>query len=204
MADSIITRYNNKTEKYEQKWEKYLQHTHQKLLTYIEVTQSDIILDPSGGTGLLVKKLIAQDSTFKHFVINDPSEKMLGIARQRLSGNPSIIFENQKIQDLSYPQNYFSKIICLNSFHFYEHQEQVIDQFYRLLKPGGKLFILDWNRDGFFRIVNTLIRWSSSEYINTRSLHELQQMISDKSYNVRESHCWNWRYWKFLFIEAVK
>ena len=204
MADSTIQRYNLKAKRYEQKWRTYLDHTHRMLLKHIEVTPTDIILDPSGGTGLLAEKLFAQDYTFDHLVINDPSNQMLAIARQRFADKPSISFDNQKVQDLSYPQNHFSKIICLNSFHFYEQQEQVLNQFYKLLKPGGQLYILDWNREGFFRIVNTLIRWSSSEYINTRSLLELQQMISNNRFSIQTSYSWNWRYWKLMFTEGIK
>ena len=174
------------------------------LLKHIELTPSDVVLDPSGGTGLLAKKLIAQNYSFEQLVINDPSDEMLAIARQRLSDKPSISFKNKKVQDLSYPKNYFTKIICLNSFHFYEKQDQVLSQFYKLLKPTGKLYILDWNREGFFRMVNTLIRWSSSEYINTRSLRELQQMMSENTFNIQTSHRWNWRYWKLMFVEGAK
>jgi ubiquinone/menaquinone biosynthesis C-methylase UbiE len=204
LADSTITRYNRKAKKYEQKWRRYLDHTHQVLLNHIELDASDIVLDSSGGTGLLAKKLTAHNYAFEHLVINDPSDQMLAIARQRLSGNSTISFENHKVQDFSYPQNYFTKIICLNSFHFYKKQDQVLNQFYKLLKPGGKLYILDWNREGFFRIINTLIRWSSSEYINTRSLSELQQMMTDSEFNIKTTRSWNWHYWKLLFIEGVK
>lgn len=204
MADSTITRYNRKAKKYEQKWRNYLKHTHQKLIKHIEIDSSDIVLDASGGTGLLAKKLIDQNYTFEYFIVNDPSEEMLSIARKRLSDKPIISFKNQRVQNLSYPQNYFSKIICLNSFHFYEKQDQVINQFYKLLKPGGKLYILDWNREGFFKFINTLMRWSSPEYINARSLRELQQMMSDREFNIQASRSWTWRYWKFMFVEGTK
>jgi ubiquinone/menaquinone biosynthesis C-methylase UbiE len=204
LADSTINRYNLKAEKYEQWWHKYLDHTHRMLLKHIKLDPSDVILDPSGGTGLLAQKLIDQNYSFEELVINDPSDEMLAIARQRFSDKPTISFNNLKVQDLSYPQNYFSKIICLNSFHFYEQQEQVLNQFHKLLKPDGKLYILDWNREGFFRIVNTLIRWSNSEFINTRSLLELRQMMSNNRFTIQTSHSWNWQYWKLMFVEGIK
>lgn len=174
------------------------------LLKHIKLDSSDVILDSSGGTGLLAQKLLDQNYSFEELVINDPSDEMLAIARQRFSDKPTIRFNNLKVQDLSYPQNYFSKIICLNSFHFYEQQEQVLNQFHKLLKPDGKLYILDWNREGFFRIVNTLIRWSNSEYINTRSLFELRQMMSNNRFTIQTSHSWNWQYWKLMFVEGIK
>lgn len=204
MADSTIHRYNRNANKYEQRWQKYLEHTHNKLLNQLEINSTDTILDASGGTGLLAKKLIDRNYPFKQFVVNEPSDEMLAIARQRLPGKSSIRFNNHKVQDLSYPENFFTKIICLNSFHFYEEQEQVLNHFYRLLKPGGKLYILDWNREGFFKLVNTFIQWSGSEYINTRSLHELQQMMSDNEFSIQSSQSWSWRYWKLMFTVGIK
>ena len=204
MADSTITHYNRKAKNYEQKWRSYLEHTHQVLLNHMHIHQSDIILDASGGTGLLARKLIAQNYLFEHFVINDPAEEMLAIARERISEEHPISYETYNVQELSFPKNYFSKIICLNSFHFYKNQQEVLNLFNSFLKPGGKLYILDWNREGFFSFINTVIQWSSPEYINTRTLDELQEMLSDTTFDIKTCSCWNWRYWKFMFVEAVK
>lgn len=154
--------------------------------------------------GITCQKAIDRKYSFEHFVVNDPSDDMFTIARQRLSDNPSISFNNHKVQHLSYPPNYFTEIICLNSFHFYKNQQQVLSQFHDILKPGGKLYILDWNREGLFRIFNQFIRWANSEYINTYSLRELKQMMSAQNFNIKISHSWNWRYWKFMLLEGVK
>ncbi len=204
MTDSTIKWYNRTAQRYEDKWEKYLKHTHRALLEHIEVNNSDKILDVSCGTGLLAQQMLKQGYSFDEFCLNDPSERMLAIARRRFSNHENIRFTNEKVQQLSHPVNYFDTIICLNSFHFYEEQQQVLNRFHAILKPGGKLYLLDWNREYFFKIVNQVIKWANSTYINTRSLSDLQKMVHETGFELAASDSWNWRYWKFLFVEAGK
>ncbi|MEL7834955.1 class I SAM-dependent methyltransferase [Fodinibius sp. Rm-B-1B1-1] len=204
MSETTIKRYNQRAEKYEQRWVKYLEHTHHKLLEHLETTPEDIILDASGGTGLLLQKMIAQDLPFTQFVVNDPSDNMLNIARQRFQSHPGVEFNNEKVQQLSYPKNYFDKIVCLNAFHFYRDQQQVLDHFYNILKSDGQLYILDWNRKGLFKFVNQLLDWTSSEFIDTRSFTEMKELLIKSNFMIKTSKQWNWRYWKFFLIKAEK
>lgn len=162
------------------------------------------MLDVSGGTGLLAKLLVEQSYSFDHFVINDPSEEMLTIARKRLADEPNISFSNYKANELPFEERHFDKIFCLNAFHFYHDQQQVLENFYTLLKPRGQLYLLDWNRTGFFKIVNHLITWGIIQYIDTRSLSELERILQKSGFTIQTSDQWNWRYWKFLYIEAGK
>ncbi|MGM0546284.1 MAG: class I SAM-dependent methyltransferase [Bacteroidota bacterium] len=118
MTDSTIKLYNRTTQRYEDKWEKYLRHTHRALLEHIEVNSSDKILDVSSGTGLLAQQMLEQSYSFDEFCLNDPSDRMLAIARRRFSKHEKIRFTNEKVQHLSHPVNYFKTIISLNSFHF--------------------------------------------------------------------------------------
>lgn len=204
MSESTIEQYNRKASRYERCWKKYLDHTHSALLDRIDINASDFILDVSGGTGLFVEHIIEHSYSFDQIIINDPSEKMLAVARRRFADNDKVGFGNDKADQLSYEQNSIDKIICLNAFHFYQNQQQVLERFYQILKPGGALYILDWNREGLFRVVNALIQWTQSEHIETRSLKELQQMLAGGDFDIRKTDSWSWRYWKLMFVEAYK
>lgn len=203
MSESTIKVYNRQAKDYESKWKKYLAHTHEAFLKRIETEPQDNLLDVSGGSGLLARQLIDREYPFDHFVVNDPADEMLAVARDRLSDS-KISFTNNKAEELPYDEEHFDRIFCLNSFHFYQKQQQVLNRFHRILKPGGKLYLLDWNRSGFFTVVNRVIRWSSNEFIDTRSLAELLRMIRKSGFVLQDSESWSWRYWKFLFIEAEK
>lgn len=204
MSESTISLYNCKASKYESEWEEYLEHTHDVFLKHIETDENDLILDISAGTGLLAHKLVEQEYPFRKIIVNDPSENMLAIARERLSKSSKVRFSSYKAEECTFPDTHFNRIFCLNAFHFYSNQRAVLKKIRSLLPSHGKLYILDWNRAGFFRLVNQLIQWRTSEFINTRSMDELQKMLADNDFLIRKSQSWNWRYWKFLFIEAEK
>jgi SAM-dependent methyltransferase len=44
----------------------------------------------------------------------------------------------------------FDVVTCTNSFHHYPHQDWAVAEMYRVLKPGGRLFLLDGYRDRFW------------------------------------------------------
>ena len=204
MSEQTISAYNRQAAAYEAKWKSYLNHTHEAFLCRIKTTADDTILDVSGGTGLLAKMLIDRNYAFKHLVVNDPSEKMLAIARDRLSDKPNIRFSNNRAEAISFKANQFDRIFCLNSFHYYTNQPEVLDRLHTMLTPGGRLYILDWNRSGLFTIANKILTWVSSEHIDTRSLPEMNQMANESGFKLNNQDSWSWRYWTFFFVEAHK
>lgn len=204
MALKTIQNYNKRASSYEKKWKAYLDHTHQAFLQNIETSENDKILDISGGTGLLAQMLIERNVSFKHLIINDPSGPMLDIARRRLSDEQRIGFSNDRAERLNFEANQFTHIFCLNAFHFYTDQQRVLNRCYAMLRPGGRLYLLDWNRTGFFCMVNQLISWLASDYIDTRSLNEINQLLDKSEFETLNTKTWNWRYWKFFIIAAEK
>jgi len=204
-----LTQYNEaafdpKAARYEEKWEDYLTHTHGIFLDKIDSSDSDTLLDASSGTGLLAGEIIKRGMPFRELFLNDPSQAMLDFARKRLEGHPDITFTNYTVEKMPFGEHTFDGVICLNAFHFYTGQEKVLKNFKRILKSGGRLYILDWNRSGFFRLINRIIKWSTTENINTRSLVETHDILKDSGFHISEQLDWNWRYWKFYFIEARK
>ena len=191
MTEQTISAYNRQAASYEAKWKNYLAHTHEVFLRRIKTTDGDTILDVSGGTGLLAKMLTDRNYAFKHLVINDPSEKMLAVSRDRLSDTSNISFSNDRAEEVSFKTNQFDRIFCLNSFHFYTNQPQVLERFNSMLTHGGRLFILDWNRSGFFAIVNRILKWSTSEHIETRSLTEMNKMLGKSGFEIGNKDSWS-------------
>lgn len=200
MPEFTIDAYDRQAAQYESRWKNYLDHTHEAFLRRIETNAQDTILDVSGGTGLLALKLIERRYPFHRLIVNDPSEQMLAIARDRLADKSSVSFTNDKAEELTFEDNCFDRIFCLNAFHFYSDQQQC----FAMLKPRGRLYILDWNRTGWFRIINQIIAWSTSEHIETRSLAELLNLLREDKFQIEASDSWRWRYWKFLFAEGYK
>lgn len=196
--------YNKNAHSYEQRWKSYLDHTHRCFLEELDTNVSDIILDASCGTGLLAQQLINKDYPFKKLVLNDIADEMQQKARERLDGIPAVSFTQQPVQSLEFETESCSKILCLNAFHNYRTQKKVIQNFWKALQPGGKLYLLDWNRSGWFRPVNWMIDLWTSEHIDSRSLAEISRLLSQNRFDLLLRKEWYFQYWKFYVVVARK
>lgn len=180
---------------YEKSWKGYLENTHDKLVKILlpDLSEKDTILDVSCGTGMLASHLIKREAPFRELVMNDISSNMLKTAQSRLPSDPRLTFSIQPAENLEFGTNRFTRIICLNAFHNYDQPTVVLNQFKRILTPDGKLYLLDWNRTGWFRLINTLIRWTGRETINTFNLQEITYLLEKFEFNILYTDQWNYR-----------
>lgn len=106
----------------------------------------DSILDIGCGTGSLLKEL---SHMYPMAELNglDISSEML--KRARLAA-PSAKFVKSDVHELPYEDNSMDLVLCTASFHHYQNNEKVMSEIYRILKPNGRVIILDSIRDPFF------------------------------------------------------
>ncbi len=201
-AQKTVRYYNKRSKNYDSKYSAYLAHTHSKFIHGFNTNLEDRVLDVSAGTGILASELIQRGFPFSELVLNEPSKGMQHKARQRVGRYPKIRFTGYLAEELPFNDHSFDRIISLNSFHYYTHHKKVLNHIKRILKPGGSLYIQDWNLSGYFYIPNTLIQWFSSEHINTVSLSEMQTNLRSYGFFIQDDEEWRFRFWKFYWIHA--
>ncbi len=198
-----IDYYNKSSEQYDRGYSTYLKNTHRQLLERLKLSPGARVLDVSGGTGILAEQIITRHKQVE-VVLNDPSGGMLDIAKKRLNNHKNVRFTDHLAEELPFSEQSFNHVVCLNSFHYYTDQQKVIRKFYEILKPGGLLYLLDWNRESWFRLPNAVISFFSPEHINTRSFDESLEMLTRADFNITYQNRWTFRFWKFFLIEASK
>ncbi|MFN1834973.1 class I SAM-dependent methyltransferase [Balneola sp. MJW-20] len=196
--------YSRQADRYENRWEKYLDHTHNEILSVFRSEAGDRILDISAGTGLLAEHIIEQGYNFGELILNDISEGMLNVAYNRLKKGHKINLNLHEATDLQLPRNSVDAVISMNAFHHYAEQNEVIREVFRVLRPGGRFYLLDWNRKGLFRIVNRIIESWTVDLIDSRSQEEVTSMLRQKRFEICDQKDWYWRYWRFFLIVAEK
>lgn len=97
-------------------------------------------LDVGSGSGHWVLSL-AELNDFAHGI--DINVEYTWISKIIAANHPfgqKAIFKHSRAEKVDYPDNYFDFIICHSVMMFTDH-DKICNEFYRLLKPGGKLYI---------------------------------------------------------------
>lgn len=124
----------------------FFRPSHDKLLAVAKLKPGCRVLDIGCGTGLFARRLVTERSDIE-VVGLDLSEGMLSKARTNCSGFDRIRLVQGDSEQLPFDDSSFDVVTCVHSFHHYPHQDQVVREMYRVLRPDGQLLIVDGNRD---------------------------------------------------------
>lgn len=105
------------------------------------------VLDVGCGTGLFAARLRAAHPRVQIWGI-DLTAGMLAKGRDRWQALADCARPVQGDSErLPFPSRAFDVITCANSFHHYPRQDVAIAEMLRVLKPGGKVLLIDGYRD---------------------------------------------------------
>jgi demethylmenaquinone methyltransferase / 2-methoxy-6-polyprenyl-1,4-benzoquinol methylase len=105
------------------------------------------VLDIAGGTGDLAKAFAKQAGTTGEVWLTDINESMLRVGRDRLLNNglstPTLLCDAEK---LPFQDNYFDRVTVAFGLRNMTHKEAALAEMRRVLKPGGKLLVLEFSK----------------------------------------------------------
>jgi ubiquinone/menaquinone biosynthesis C-methylase UbiE len=81
----------------------------------------------------------------------DLSHRMLvqGLTKPKVSGGNGCLVQADS-ERLPFADSVFDVVTCSHSFHHYPHQARVMTEMHRVLRAGGRLLIIDGDRDGWW------------------------------------------------------
>ncbi len=198
-------KYDHIARYYDKRWQGYLEATNKVAIELLEPKPGDVILDASGGTGLLIETIISKMRGEGKFYLTDISREMLDVAEDRLSGFENVLITRQDVHELAFPANYFSKILCVSALHYYVGPQSVLNNFYRILKPDGKLIIVDWCKDSLdFRLLDLFLRVFSKHHIRIYSSAALKSLVEISNFKVEKIIKFTHGLWKLVGLRAAK
>lgn len=123
-----------------------------KAIAKLKAQQPKLVLDVASGTADVALEIYRQLDDVQITGI-DISEKMLELGRKKVekAGATSVILlQTGDAEDLQFSDNTFDAITVSFGVRNFENVEKGLQEFYRVLKPGGKLIVLEFSRPRFF------------------------------------------------------
>jgi len=116
-------------------------------ITVAHVHEGDNVLDIAGGTGDLAMAFARKVGKTGQVVHTDINEAMLRTGRDRLVDSgvvvPTVVCDAEK---LPFPDHYFNLVTVAFGLRNMTHKEVALAEMNRVLKPGGKLLVLEFSK----------------------------------------------------------
>ncbi len=101
------------------------------------------VLDLSCGVGWATRLLAQAVEGGQGMAVGvDVSDEMIARARSASRDVENVLFTIGSADEIPWRDEYFEKVLSIESFYYYHDQEAVLRELYRVLVPGGSLFIL--------------------------------------------------------------
>ena len=157
---------------------RFLRKAQSEVIAMLDVRENVHFLDVGCGTGWAVGQVANLVNGKGLFYGVDLSPKMIEKAKSNFSGKDNFRFIQANSESIPLDDNFFDIIICINSFHHYLNPGKALKEMVRLLKKGGKLFLLDPTADTWIaKFADRIIKSFEPEHVKMYSTKEFKQLF---------------------------
>lgn len=158
--------------------------TNAKIVQLLNPKRNSSFLDVGCGSGILLKNLLNLNRNIKLYGL-DITPKMVEVAKRKFVNEPSVEIMLGSAINMPYKNNTFDYVTCASSFHHHPDPLQSAKEMVRVLKPGGKLLILDMCIEGLlrkllFKIENVYHNEGKVFRLTNKEMYDLYEKIGLK------------------------
>ncbi len=163
---------------------KFLRDGQRRVVSLLQLKPNSNFLDIGCGTGWALNLAAQSVDNSGGFYGVDLSLKMIEKAKQNYRGKENFHFVQADAGSIPLDGNFFDVIICTHSFHHYPRPANVMSEINRMLKRGGKVYILDPATDTLFgKLINRIIGILEAEHVKMYSTEEFRSMFASAGMN---------------------
>ena len=200
----VREQYNKKAKIYDRRWQGYLHKTLSFIKAWEKISPSETVLDVACGTGEL-ERLLLLDNPQQRITGVDISEEMLKVAQQKLSEFSQVSWKVAGSSELSLCNSCFDVVICANSFHYFEDPQGSLKEIQRVLKPNGRVIILDWCKDYWVVwILDAVLQAFDSAHQQSYTQDEFHNLLTTAGFQINRATKFSYGIiWQFMVAEAT-
>ncbi|MGZ4911478.1 MAG: class I SAM-dependent methyltransferase [Halobacteriota archaeon] len=169
--------WDSRAETYDTRFQ-YNRWTQRKLVALLQLGDNPRLLDLACGTGWALWYAADRTNEPGEFYGVDNSSKMIEQAQAKSQRHNNLHFYKSTVEELPFDDNFLDVVISSNAFHHFSDPEKALTEVNRVLKPNGKLYVLDMTADTvFMKILDRLIRKIEPEHVKLYSTTEFQALF---------------------------
>jgi ubiquinone/menaquinone biosynthesis C-methylase UbiE len=172
----------------------FLRAAQSKVISLLNIQENIHFLDVGCGTGWAVGEVAKLAGDQGLFYGVDLSSAMIEKAKSNFRGRDNFRFIQADVDSIPLGDDFFDIIICTNSFHHYLNPGKALSEMHRLLKSGGKLYILDPTANVWImKLADQIVKHLEPEHVKMYSSKEFQALFSQAGLKYKASKAINWR-----------
>lgn len=184
-SSSVQRQYDRWAPVYDALWGRYARRTLRVLDAWAAAAPHEAVLDVGCGTGAFEARLLARYPSQRITGV-DLSARMVAVAREKLSGYPSAAFVQAPASALPFADGAFDVVVSASVFHYFEDPHAALGEMQRVLRPGGRLVLLDWCRDFWTcRVMDAVLTLLDPAHRTCYTLADLLAMLRHAGLAVR-------------------
>lgn len=118
------------------------------VLSTLSLQRGESVLDAGCGTGLLLELMAQSVGSTGVAQGVDYSNDMLAMARRRCGDLPQASLARASVEKLDFDSDSFDAVSCTQVLLYVDEVRQALSEMARVLKPGGRLVIVETDWDG--------------------------------------------------------
>ena len=159
-------------------YDAFFRFTQRRLVSLLQLGDNPYLLDLGCGTGWALRYAANRTNGRGEFYGIDNSSKMIERAQAKSRSYGNLHFYKSRVEALPFDDDFFDVVISSYAFHHFSNPEKALREANRVLKPKGKLYILDMTaNNAFTRLVDRFARKLEAAHVKSYSTKEFQVLF---------------------------